>query len=540
MKSSFPSVLLILLGISSQPCSAQEDVLTYHNDHQRTGKNLSEDILTPANVKASTFGKLFTVPVDGKVDAQPLYVSNLPIPNHGDHAVVFAATEHDSVYAFDAQTGDIYWHVSLLKTGETPSDRRNCGQVIPEIGITATPVINLHVGAHGTIYLVAMSKDSSGNYHQRLHALNLSTGDEELHGPVEIQATYPGTGDEHVFAPGQHEDRAALLLSNGIVYTSWSSHCDIRPYTGWTIGYDQSTLKQSSVFDFAPNGSEAAIWASGGGTASDDQENLYFSVGNGTFDTTLNAQGFPDKADYGNAFVKLTPEQGHRPDQSLHLADYWTMHNTLEESDKDMDLGSGGLLVFDARDSAGHVLHLGTGAGKDRNVYVFDRDHMGKFNPTNNSGIYQELPNALGGKEYASPALFANNIYYGAVDDKLRAFKVHNGKLLPSPSSVTRNTFPYPGTTPAISADGQHNAIAWAYDNGSSGHGGSHSHAPAVLYAYDANNLASELYSSNQAANGRDHFGIGNKFIVPTVVNGHVYVGTTDSVVAFGLLSGKH
>lgn len=533
---------LAILGAFSQPALAQVDVLTWHYDNQRTGHNLSEHILTPANVNASHFGKLFSVPVDGKVDAEPLVVSNLLIPKHGKHNVVFAATEHDSVYAFDANNGTVYWHVSLLKPGEMPSDHRNCSQVIPEIGITATPVIDRRAGDHGTIYVVAMSKDSSGHYHQRIHALDLSNGAEELNGPVEIQATYPGTGDKTngkdvVFAPGQHEDRAALLLSKGVVYTSWSSHCDIRPYTGWTIGYNQSTLKQTGVFDFAPNGSEAAIWASGGGTAAGPQGNLYFSVANGTFDTKLNAQGFPSKADYGNAFVRLTPETGHPPDQSLHLSDYWTMHNTVNESDKDMDLGSGGLLLFNAHDSSGRVLHLGTGAGKDRNVYVFDRDHMGKFNPADNSNIYQELPGALHGREFASPAIFGDTVYYGAVDDKVRAFKVSNGKLLPSPSSVTSNTFPYPGTTPVITANGRKDAIVWAYDNGASGHSGTRNQTPAVLYAYDANNLGTELYDSNQAPDGRDHFGIGNKFIVPTVVNGHVYVGTTDSVVAFGLLS---
>lgn len=537
----FSIVLLVLLAMPFHRCLAQVDVLTYHDDNQRTGQYLSERILTPANVNAAKFGKLFTVPVDGKVDAEPLYVSGLQIQGHGKQNVVFAATEHDSVYAFDASSGKVYWHVSLLKPSETPSDRRNCSQVVPEIGVTATPVIDRHAGTHGIIYVVAMSKDSNGHYHQRLHALDLSTGAEELHGPVEIQATYPGAGaegngHENVFDPAQHEDRAALLLSKGVVYTSWSSHCDINPYTGWTIGYNESNLKQASVFNFAPNGSEAAIWASGGGTAADDQGNLYFSVANGTFDTKLNAQGFPSKADYGNAFVKLTPEPGRSPDQSLKVTGYWTMYNTVEESDRDGDLGSGGLLLFNARDASGRTLHLGTGAGKDKNVYVFNRDHMGKFNPKDNSNIYQELPGALHGREFASPAVFGNTIYYGAVGEKLRAFRISNGKLEASPSSVTQDAFPYPGTTPVISANGNKNGIVWAYDNGSSGHEGD-DHAPAVLHAYDAGNLGKELYNSDQAANGRDHFGPGNKFIVPTVANGHVYVGTPDSVAVFGLLS---
>ncbi len=537
-----PLAPVLLLTASSQVCFGQVDVLTYHYDNQRTGHNLSERILTSANVNSSTFGKLFTVPVDGKVDAEPLYVSGLPIPGQGTRNVTFAATEHDSVYAFDGDTGKVYWQVSLLKSGETPSDSVGCTQVIPEIGITSTPVISRRVGPHGTIYLVAMSKDSSGGYHQRIHALDLSTGAEELNGPVEIQASYPGTGDDSngtldVFDPKQHEDRAALLLSNGVVYTSWTSHCDKKPYTGWTIGYNQWTLKQSSVFDFVPNGSEGSIWASGGGTASDSMGNLYFSVANGTFDTTLNAQGFPNKADYGNAFLKLTPQLWRQPNLSLKPTDYWTMYDTVAESDKDVDLGSGGLLLFDTTDASGKIRHLGTGAGKDMNIYVFDRDNMGKFNPGGNGNVYEELFSALTGKQYASPAIFNNTIYYGSVGDVLRAYQISDGRLATSPSSVSQNSFPFPGTTPTVSASGTTSGIVWAFDNGSSGAGGMTPTVPAILHAYDASNLGTELYNSNQAPGSRDQFGLGNKFIVPTVVNGHVYVGTTNSVAVFGLLS---
>ncbi len=505
---------------------AQTNVLTYHNDNARTGQNLSETQLTPANVNSASFGKLFNLIVDGKVDAQPLYVSGLSIPGAGVYNVVFVPTEHDSVYAFDAATGNKLWQISVLKPGETTSDARNCGQVIPEIGITATPVIDLKAGPHGTIYLVSMSKDASGNYYQRLHALDLTSGAEEFGGPIDVHATYPGTGENSVngsvvFDPKQYKERAALLLLNGVVYTSWTSHCDIQPYTGWTIGYDESTLAQTSIFNFAPNGSEASIWDSGAGPASDANGNLYFSVANGTFDTNLNSQGFPSQADYGNSFLKLQLTNG-----KLQAADYWTMYNTIAESDRDEDLGSGGLLLIpDVQDGSGQIKHLGVGAGKDANVYLFDRDNMGKFNSTNNSNIYQELPNALQGGEYGMPAWFNGTVYFGAVGDSIRAFPLSAGKLSATPSSITSNRFPYPGSIPSVSANGAANGIVWAVESSNA----------AVLHAYDATNLGTELYNSNQVANGRDQFGAGNKFIAPTIADGKVFVGTQNSVGVFGL-----
>ncbi len=510
-------------------CLSQTNVLTYRNDNSRTGQNLSETILTPAGVNSSSFGKLFTVATDGKVDAQPIYVSAVPIPAVGTRNVVYAATENDSVYAFDADSGKLYWKVSLLANGETPSDSRSCGQVTPIIGITSTPVVDPTAGPNGTIYLIAMSKDGAGNYHQRLHALNITTGAEEFSGPVNIQATYPGSGDNSsggkvIFDPKQYKARSGLMLLNGTIYIGWGSHCDIRPYTGWLMGYDRLTLQQQTVFDFAPNGSEAALWGSGGGVDADALGNIFVQLANGTFDTTLTPQGLPQKEDFGNSFVKLALSGG-----KLAATDYWTMQNTVAESNSDEDLGSGGLLLLpDALDADGNTRHLGTGAGKDGNVYVFDRDNMGKFDASNNSTLYQELPGGLAGGEFGSPAWFNGNIYYGAVGDAIRSFPVTAAVLSTTPSSKTAKTFGYPGVTPAISAGGTDNAILWAAENSN----------PAVLHAYDANNLATELYNSNQAASGRDQFGTGNKFITPTIANGKVFVGTTNSVAAFGLLPG--
>jgi hypothetical protein len=518
--------ICLLGGLSSS--FAQTNVLTYHNDLARTGQNLSETILTPQNVNSANFGKLFNVPLDGKVDAQPLYVSALPIPGRGTPNVVFAATEHDSVYAFDADTGTIYWHVSLLQPGETTSDNRGCGQVTPEIGITATPVIDLTAGPHGTIYLVAMSKDASANYFQRLHALDITTGAEEFGAPVAIQATYPGNGDNSsggqvVFDPKQYKSRPGLLLLNGIVYTSWGSHCDIRPYTGWIIGYNRTTLQQTSIFNFAPNGNEAALWNSGGAPAADAQGNIFVSVANGTFDTTLNAQGFPSLGSYGNAFVKLTLQGGQ-----LVPADYWTMDNTTSESSRDIDLGAGGIMLLpDMLDSTGAVRHLAVGAGKDSNLWLLDRDNMGKYDSQSNSTIYQGLAGALPGGIWSNPAYFNGYVYFGAVGDVIRAFQLTSARLSTTPVSTTAQAFVYPGVTPSISANGTANAILWAVENSS----------PAVLHAYNATNLGSELYNSNQAHSSRDQFGPGNKYITPTIANGKVFVGTTNSVAAFGLLS---
>jgi outer membrane protein assembly factor BamB len=508
------------------PGASGTNVTTYHNDNARSGQNLTETILTSSNVNSSTFGKLFVISADGKVDAQPLYLTQQSIANQGTHNVLYVATEHGSVYGFDADSGSLLWQISTLATGETTSDDRSCSQVVPEIGVTATPVIDPTAGPHGTIYLVAMSKDGSGNYHQRLHALDATTGAEEFGGPREIQASFPGTGDGNsggnvVFAPGQYEERAGLLLLNGVVYTAWTSHCDIRPYTGWIMGFNQSTLAQVSVLNVTPNGNEGAIWMAGSGLAADTSGNIFLLDANGTFDSTLDANGFPSQSDYGNAFLKISTAN-----QQLAVADYFEMFNQSAENGSDEDLGSGGaMLLPDLQDSSMQTHHLAVGAGKDSHIYVVDRDAMGKFNPTMNN-IYQDLQGALAGSVFSMPAYFNNTVYYGAVGDTIKAFAITNAQLASTPASQSGNAFGFPGATPSISANGTSNAILWAAENVS----------PAVLHAYDATNLAHELYNSNQASGGRDQFGSGNKFITPMITNGKVYVGTTNGVGVFGLL----
>lgn len=514
------ALLFLPLAIAAPAFAA--DVSTYHNDNARTGQNLNEAILTPANVNVSGLGRLFQLTVDGKVDAQPLYLTAMSFPQ-GTRNALYVATEHNSVYAFDADTGSQLWKVSLLKSGETTSDNRNCTQVVPEIGITATPVIDR---ANGLIYVVAMSKDAAGTYFQRLHALSLTTGSEQLNGPVDILATFPGTGDNTdgtnvVFDPKQYEERAALLLLNGVVYTSWTSHCDIGLYNGWIIGYSATTLAQTEVFNFTPNGHMGSVWMAGSGPAADPGGNIYFLASNGTFDTTLDARGFPNRGNFGNAFLKLATANS-----TLSVADYFNMFNTVSESNADQDLGSGGMVVLpDMTDASGTVRHLAVGAGKDRHVYVVDRDNMGKFNATMNN-IYQDITGALGGPVFSKPAYFNGRLYYGAVGDTLKAFPFTNARLGTTPVATTANSFGSPGTTPCISANGAANGIVWAAENGTI----------AVLHAYDAGNLQ-ELYNSNMAPNSRDHFGVGNKFIAPTIANGKVYVGTTTGVGVFGLFS---
>ena len=517
------SIATLTVNPSTTPSGI--DVITYHFDNLRTGQNVNEMTLTPANVRQATFGKLGEFPVDGLVDAQPLLLSGLAIPGKGNKNVLYAVTEHDSIYAFDADSisstgGTILWQTTALLSAETTSDDRGCAQVTPEIGITSTPVIDR---SRNAIYLIAMSKDGNGNYYQRLHALDLTTGKERFGGPATIQATYPGTGENSangklVFDPKQYKERPGLLQIGGTIYTMWSSHCDFRPYTSWIMAYSADTLAQVSVLNLVPNGSDGAIWMAGAAPAADARGNIYTILGNGDFDTTLNAQGFPSNSNCGNCYVKITSTL------PLTLLDYFTPLNTVSESNGDVDFGSGGpLLLPDTVDGTGKTRHLAIGSGKDANIYVLDRDNMGKFNGGADN-IYQLITGQLSGGVYSKPSYFNGTVYYGAVNDTIKAFPVTNGLLATSPSSHSAHSFAYPGATPSISASGTANGIVWVVENVS----------PAVLHAYDATNLSNEFYNSSQAANGRDRFS-SNKFIAPMIANGRVYVGTSRSVAVFGL-----
>ena len=520
----------LALTVQAAPTANAPDVTTYHYDVARDGLNARETILTPANVNSTQFGKIGFYAVDSKVDGEPLYLANVPIGGQY-HNVLYVVTEHDSVYAFDADSGSQIWKTSIIGSGETTSDDHGCGQISPEIGITSTPVIDRGLGPNGTLFTVGMTKDASKNYHQRLHALDVVTGAEVSGSPTEVVASYPGAGDNSqngnvVFNPAQYAERAGLLLLNGIIYTAWTSHCDAGLYTGWVIAYSETSLQQTQVLNVTPNGNNGSIWMSGDGLGADSNGNIYFLDANGIFDTTFDANGFPAQGDYGNGMIKLSTNG------KLAVADYFQTYNTTNESIEDGDLGSGGeLLLPDQTDSNGFVHHLIVGAGKDRNIYLADRDNMGKYNPATASpqdnNIYQLVTGQLGGQVYSTPAYFNGALYYGAVNDSLKAFPLTNA-MLTTYSSQSSTKFPYPGTTPGVSANGTQNGIVWALES-STGSAG-------VLHAFDATNLANELYNSGQAANGRDSFGTGNKFITPMIVNGKVYVGTQTGVAVFGLL----
>lgn len=510
--------------------STGPDVTTYHYDNARDGLNAQETILTPSTVTSATFGLLGVYALDGRVDAQPLYLGGLkPAGATSAVNVVYVATEHDSVYALNVATGAQLWKTSVLGAGETTSDDHNCTQITPEIGITSTPVIDRSYGTNGAIFVVGMSKDSAGGYHQRLHAIDLTTGAELSGSPTEIAATYPGSGPNskngtNTFAPGQYAERVGLLLLNGTIYMAWTSHCDIQPYTGWVMGYSESTLKQTTVLNLTPNGSEGSVWMAGFGLAADTTGNIYLLDANGTLDPTFNASGFPNGADYGNAMLKLSTTNG------LAVSDYFEADNTMAESAADIDLGSGGaMLLPDVVDSTGTTRHLVVGMGKDSNLFVGDRDNMGKFNETTktNGNIYQVIPNAVPGGAWSGPAYFNNTVYYAGVGDVLRAFAISSAKLSVV-AQTSQATFAYPGATPSVSSNGTLTGIVWAVQSATT--------AQAVLHAYDATNLGHELYNSTQAPNGRDSFGLGNKFITPVVANGYVFVGTPNSVAVFGLL----
>jgi regulation of enolase protein 1 (concanavalin A-like superfamily) len=497
------------------------DVTTYKYDLARTGLNSRETTLTAANVRSSTFGLLRSLPGDGPIFAQPLYLSSLNIDGT-PHNVVFFATEHNSLYAYDSDTGARLWQVSLNGTSETTSDNRGCDVISPEIGVTATPVIDRNAGPHGAIYVVTATRDSSGGYHHRIHAIDVTTGAELFSGPREITATYPtSSGGTNTFDPAVYLERAGLLLLNGEVYTTWASHCDNLPYGGWIIAYSGTTLAQTRVFSVGPNSKDQgpAIWQSGGAPAADDNGFIYLITANGVFEPTLDANGFPSQQDYGNSFLKLSPTGS-----TLTVVDYFSMWNEVSESAADLDFGSGGaMLLPDLTDATNTARQLAFGAGKDGVMYVVRRDLLGKFNSSTNN-IWQQI--TQGQQVRSTPAWFNGHIYLSARDVAMQAYTVTSAKLSASATSQTGNVFGYPGAVPVVSANGTANGIVWAFTTAN----------PSVLYAYDANNLGTQLYNSNQAAGSRDHFGVGNKFNAAVVVGGRVFVPTTTGVAEFGLL----
>jgi hypothetical protein len=509
--------------------TAGSDAPTYHYDNMRSGQNVNEKVLTKALVNFQTFGLLGTFTVDGLVDGEPLYLSNVTIPKAGPKNVLYVVTEHGSVFAFDAESANgtttkYLWKTSTVPTGELPDGDHECAAVTPEIGITSTPVIDR---GRGAMYVVAATQDSQGNTLQRLHALDLTTGAELFGGPTTIVASYAGTGAGSsngtlVFDPSQYLERSALLEVNGTIFLTWASHCDNGAYTSWVMSYNADTLQQSGVLNLVPNGSDGGIWMSGAGPAADANGNIFLAVGNGTFDTTLDASGFPIQGDVGNCFVKISSTA------PLKVLDYFTPADTASESATDHDFGSGGPLLVDAKDASGTVRHLAISGSKGQSLYIADRDSMGQFD-SDHDNIYQELVGAFVGGVYSKASYFNGTVYIGVSSDAIKAFPVANGKLGTAPASASLNKFYYPGATPTISANGTDEGIVWAIDNGPQ------TGLTARLFVYDASNLATELYDSTQAPQSRDEFN-NNKFITPLVINGKVFLGTSTNVAVFGLL----
>jgi len=506
---------------------AQVSVTTYHNDNSRTGQNLHESILTPANVNSTDFGRVFVQPVDGYIYAQPLYVPGVSIGGQ-NHNVVFVATENDSVYAFDADSAagankKPLWHVSFINppsvTTVNSSTDAGCGDLIPQIGISGTPVIDTSTG---TLYVVANTKEN-GVFFQRLHALDITTGNEKLGGPVAIEATVPGTGDGSSggrisFDPLKQNQRPGLLLKNGAVYIASASHCDIGPYHAWVFAYNASNLHQVAVWNSTPNGGLGGVWQGGGGPAA-DAAGIYFATGNGTFD--VNTGG----TDYGDTILKMGGPSGGK----LPVLTYFTPFNQDVLAENDTDLGSGGVVLLPDLPKGSAHTHLLVECGKEGSIYLVDRDNMGGYNSTTDQ-VVQELAGATGGI-WGMPAYWNNTVYFGAQYDNLKAYSFNannSGQLSSSPVSYSPESFAYPGPTPSISANGSGNGILWAIQTDAYGSNGS-----AVLHAYDATNLANELYNSAQSSG--DTPGPAVKFAAVTVVHGKVYVGTATQLAVFGL-----
>jgi hypothetical protein len=525
--------LLGLLG-SLQPTSAQVSVTTYHNDNARTGHNLNEVVLTPFNVNRTTFGKLFTIPVDGQVYAQPLVLAGVTIQGT-KHTIAYVATEHDSVYAIDADIGTIYWKVSFINLAldiiPIPLADVACSDLASEIGVTSTPVI---APGSGTIYMLALTREN-GSYFQRLHALDVATGKEKFGGPLTIQATINGKGDGSVagklsFNPRSARQRSALLLQNGHVVIAWASYCDSRPYHGWVMSYNATTLAQEAVYSVTPDGKDGGIWMSGSGLAADSSSNLYFATGNGTFNGN-NA--------LGDSIVKLGPPAN----QTLPLLDFFAPFDQSSLNLTDTDLGSGGVLLLPTLPAGSPHPRLLVQAAKSGTIYLVDRDNMGKFCSTcvsQNTQIAQELPGALLGS-WATPAYWNRKLYFGSGteevggSDYLKAFSWNangDGLISTFPTSQTAKAFGYSTPTPSVSANGNNNGIVWALDNVTY-----KKPCCQVLYAYDANNLGRLLYASYQAPNQRDVPGQAIKFSVPTIANGKVYIAGGGHFSVYGLLS---
>jgi hypothetical protein len=481
-------------------------VFTYHNDLSRDGVNSHEYALNTSTMKAATFGKRFACAIDASAYAQPLWVANVTIGG-GTHNVLVAATQHNTVFAFDADASpcQTYWSKSLLASGETwvSNVDVNSDDLAPDIGIVGTPVID---PATKTIYLVSKSKTTGATptFHQRLHGLSLIDGSEKFNGPQEIAFTSSG----NTFDPLRQNQRAGLALVNGVVYVAYASHGDVNTYFGWIVGYSASSLTQVSLFNDDPATSYGGIWMSGGAPAADSSNNLYVITGNGDFDGITQ---------FGDSFLKLSTGG------SLGVLSFFSPSDQATLSSTDQDLGSGGAAILIDQPS-GPVPRLLIGGGKEGKLYLLNRDNLGG-NTSSDSGAIQSF--SAGNSIFATPAFWQNTLYLGLNFDHVKAysFNTTSGAFNTAPASQSPSIYGFPGATPSVSSQGASNGIVWAIENSAAG--------PAVLHAYDATNVASELW--NSANSSADQAGQAVKFTVPTVANGKVYVGTAGEISVYGL-----
>jgi hypothetical protein len=512
------------IGSATVEVTGYTGTFTWRNDNSRTGQNTRELALAPGTVSPSRFGKLFSCLLDGKAYAEPLYLANLTIPGTGIRNVVFVATARDTVYAFDADANPCVplWQTSLAPPGEqavpVPNTQITNVDIAPFIGITGTPAIDM---TSSTLYVVAETETMSANpiYAQRLYALDLATGQPKIQpaGVTIFTNTFPNPG----FSPLGGNQRAALLLDNGTVYVAFGSHQGEVDYHGWLMGYDASTMQQDMVFDVTPNGQRGGIWQSGGGPSSDSSHIVFVATGNGTFDVNQGGQ------DYGDSFLRLSAAA------TLTVTDYFTPCDEATLVAAGQDPGSSALVLLP--DSAGSASqpHLMIGGAKNGALYLLDRDNLGEFNPACPDATARAQIVPTGDASILSTPLFWNDlIYVAAGNGKLKAFSTSGGVLNTTPLvSQSPETMGPQGATPVVSSNGANNALIWLID--SSGALAT-PNMPAILRAYDAGNLSSEVYSS--ATNPEDKAGLAVKFTVPTVANGKVYIGTQTELDVYGLL----
>jgi len=501
-------------------------LFTWHNNNSRNGLNSKEVVLTTSSVKSSLFGKLFSRTVDGQIYAQPLYVANLTIPNRGPRNVVFVATEHDSVYAFDAdgKSTSPIWKRSFIDTANGITTAQSSAipetNITPEIGITGTPTID---GTGKTLYVVAKTLEN-GAYVHRLHALDTATGAEKFGGPVQITGAVPGTGFGSVNgmipfdsnASRYAIQRAGLALSNGVVYVAFALHLDRNGFHGWVMGYDAATLAQRFIMCTTPDvhndtskDGKGGVWMGASAPAADGTYAFVVS-GNGSFNADSGGH------DYGDSVMKLT--------SGGVVNDYFTPFDEQSLQLNDKDLGSTGPVLVSGQTSA-HPGGLIVSGGKNGKLYVLDHNNLGRHQTTTDSQIVQSL--VIGNGVFSTPAVVNSTFYLVAANDVLKAFHMSNNLLPTSPTAKAAVTYSFPGATPTVSANGSSNAIVWTLQRISG--------ANAVLHANLASNVGTELYNSNQAGS-RDLPGTSIKFAVPTVANGKVFVGTTSKLTVYGLL----